>query len=360
MELLNKLLKNTIKYSLIMAIVIGTYLSFQGYVKYPFTQNVGPQQETKTIYQEKAEATNQSVAPKQEVKIPEASKTPILLDPSPKILPIVSKPDNKQEVIVLGKKNTILFRGVVNMLSVAKIQNEALRMSLKLPPSTPIYLVLDTPGGSVEAGNILIDTLRALPNKVHTINLFSASMGFHIAESLDDRLILPSGTLMSHRMSVGGISGQVPGEAVTSINYALRLAERMDKQASKRLGMSFNDYRALIQNEVWLDGQDAVDAHFADREVLAICGSDLQGTYKEDINLIFFVITATWSDCPLIRFPVAVEMKDLGRSSSVFGPQLAEAKKAQYEEFIHDLLYSREKFVHKYIVTEKYKEFIPQ
>lgn len=361
MERLTKLLKSTIKVSIITALVISVYVLFQGTVKFPFKQgSIGPQNETQVVIVEKA-------APKEQImsKAPEVASTNSLkLDPSPiKILPMPIKPapvTKKEEVIILGKKNTLLFRGVVNMLSVAKLQAQVLKMAAKLPPSTPIYLVLDTPGGSVVAGNILVDTLRALPNKVHTITLFSASMGFHIAESLDDRLILPSGTLMSHRMSVGGISGQVPGEAVTAINYAIRLAERMDQQASKRMGMEFNQYREAIRDELWKDGQDAIDFGMADREVLALCGEDLQGTYEEKIDLLFFQITAVWSECPIIRFPISLKLNDLNRSTIIFGPALAEAKRQEYEKFINSMLYDREKFVREYILTNKYKEFMPE
>lgn len=363
MERLTKLLKSLTKISVITALVLGTYISFQAFVKYPFTQSVGPQSETKIVTQEKeVPASFQQTTPATKETAGTATGSigfatnSIMIDPSPRILPMPAKSKIKQEVIILGKKNTLLFRGVVNMLSVAKMQAEILKMSAKLSPNTPIYLVLDTPGGSVEAGEILIDTFRALPNPVHTITLFSASMGFQIVENLDDRLILPSGTIMSHRMSVGGISGQVPGEAVTALNYSIRLAERMDKKAAKRLGMTFEAYRLAVRDELWLDGQDAVDMNLADREVLASCGSDLQGSYKEDINLLFFTLSVTWSECPLIRFPIAAEMKnpnkDLGSFTAV--------KKVEYAEFIHALLYDRAEFVHKYIITDKYKQFMVQ
>jgi ATP-dependent Clp protease protease subunit len=362
MEKLIKLLKGLTKASIVTSILIGGAITLLAYVKYPFESTLGPlQQETKIVEKEvpaKETATNTATAKIKELLYTPANGTPAN---DVKILPVKPSPakTEKQQTIILGKKNTLVLKGVVNMLSVSKLQQEAILMSAKLDKNTPIYLVLDTPGGSVTAGQILVDTLKALPNKVHTITLFSASMGYHIVQRLDDRLILPSGTLMSHRMRVGGIEGQVPGEAVTAMNDTIRLANKLDREVSERINMPFEEYRAAIRDELWLDGSDSVAQNMADKEILALCGQDMMGTYEEKIDLLFFVIKATWSECPLIRFPVKVEMADLTRSRQIFGIQAA-AKQAEYEKFINTLMYDKAKFVHEYIVTDKYKEFISQ
>ena len=85
------------------------------------------------------------------------------------------KLQNADSTITLEAKNTLVLSGPVTSDSVAKLQSEANAMSSKLKDGDKIYLVLDTPGGSVFAGMDLIDHLRALPQKIETITLFAAS-----------------------------------------------------------------------------------------------------------------------------------------------------------------------------------------
>ena len=128
------------------------------------------------------------------------------------------KKANKPEKIVLNDKNTISFNQAFTAPYITTKQLEIIQKSAA-NPDMELYIVLYTPGGSIDAGELFIDTIQALPNKVHTITIFAASMGYNLAQALNTRYILRSGTLMSHRARVSGISGQVPGEANTSINF---------------------------------------------------------------------------------------------------------------------------------------------
>jgi len=128
---------------------------------------------------------------------------------TPLVLPKL-KPASK--TITLESKNIVVFRGPVTEKSASEVQTKILEMSHRLGKNKVIYLVLNTPGGSVGAGLDLIDFLRAIPQKVHTITLFAASMGFQFAQNMDKRYITPNGTLMSHRARLGGLGGQLDGE----------------------------------------------------------------------------------------------------------------------------------------------------
>lgn len=355
MQKLGKYLKSLTKPLLVIALILSGYNLIQSHTKYPFerpgtfttsTNLTKVISEDSSIEQEKQELLD---------KVSSPIKSEQKLSPAKRILPIEAPKSklSKKQTIILGKRNTLVFRGVVTQLSVAKLQNAALEMSSHLSPNEPIYLVMDTPGGDVIAGNILIDTLKAIPNKVHTITLFAASMGFHIVENLDDRLILDSGTLMSHRMSIDGVGGQVPGEAVTRLNQAVRLAERMDQDIAKRMGISVETYRNMIQNELWLDGQDAVDQNTADRTVYAMCGEDLRGSHEEQVQILIFNLMLTWSDCPLIRYPINVQQLD---SKVPTTPDIA-IKQMEFIKYFKTLIYDKEKFVTDYIITGRYKEF---
>lgn len=203
--------------------------------------------------------------------------------------------------IVLTPNNHVIFSGEVNDTSVAKTSLKLGQLSSRLNSSEVIYLVLDTPGGSVSAGNQFIDFGKALPQKIKPISLFAASMGYHMFQSFDERIVQPSSTLMSHRVSVGGMSGQIPGELITRINSIISISNQMDVSVAKRVGLSVTDYKKLIHDELWLNGQDAVSTNHADRIATIRCSKELlNGTRTEEVRTMFGPVEVTFSACPLI------------------------------------------------------------
>lgn len=204
--------------------------------------------------------------------------------------------------ITLTPFNHIVFSGEVSDTSVANAQIKLGKLSAKLSRSDVIYLVLDTPGGSVTAGNQFIDFGKSLPQKIKPISIFAASMGYHMFQSFDERIMLPSGTIMSHRVSLSGLSGQVPGELVTRLNAIISTSNQMDEVAAKRVGLSVKAYQALIHDELWLNGADAVSTGHADRLANVRCSETLlEGKREEQVNTMFGPVDVTFSTCPLIN-----------------------------------------------------------
>lgn len=268
---------------------------------------------------------------------------------------LAAKEKPSTPVLILKERNTVTFRDVVRFSSVKKVQLEAMKVSSKLSKSEPIYLFLDTPGGSIVAGQDMITTLQALPQKVHTVTNFAASMGYITVQSLDNRYILPTGTLMSHRAYMGE-EGQVPGEFNTRSSYWMNRIEKIEKQMANRVGLSLSEYQKLIKDEYWVDGQEAVNAKHADRTILVRCDESLQGTYDDTIPTIFGDIKLTWSKCPLITVPVAVDFSnlDLNTYDDRDRQKLVEVRQA-----VFNLLYNKKQFYKEYIATNKYRQIFP-
>lgn len=205
------------------------------------------------------------------------------------------------EPVVLTSTNHIVFSGVVDDMSVAKAQLQLNAISRVTPVGGVIYLVLDTPGGSVSAGNLFIDYAKSLPHQIKSICIFCASMGYHFFQSFGERLVYPSSTLMSHRARLGGMAGQVPGELESRLASIKRILLHMDTTAANRVGISVEDYRKLIYDELWLDGVTAVNTRHADRLARIKCSSELaSGTRTEVIRTFLGPVTVTFSKCPLI------------------------------------------------------------
>jgi ATP-dependent Clp protease, protease subunit len=210
------------------------------------------------------------------------------------------------KTIVLTDKNTVSFNEEFNSMSVAKKQVELFELAAS-SPEKDLYLVMNSPGGSVFAGSLFIDTVRSLNKNVHTITVFSASMGYHTVQGLGIRYILPSGLLMSHRAYVGGLDGQFPGELNSRIKMLMESTEELDKVAAKRVGISLEDYKKLIHDELWLTGSKAVELNHADEVVQAVCDKSLSGTNIQEIRSFFGTFKVEFSNCPLITGPISVK-----------------------------------------------------
>jgi len=208
--------------------------------------------------------------------------------------------------IILTEKNTVVLRQRVSSRSIAKLQSDVFNKCFK-SESKHLYLVLNTPGGSVSAGRLFLDTVKSIPCKIDTLTIFSASMGYHFVQGLNKRYILPSGTLMSHRASISGLSGQLPGELITRIDYLSKLTNELDIVAAKRVKIPLKQYKKDIFSELWLTGADAVKTGHADAVKTAVCDGSLKGSTFETVRVMFFNLKVEYSKCPLIVGPLSVK-----------------------------------------------------
>jgi hypothetical protein len=113
---------------------------------------------------------------------------------------------------------------------------------------------------------------------------------------------------MSHRASLGGIGGQIPGELDSRLNNIKSVLREMDAFVAKRVGISLEAYTKLIHNELWLTGREAVELKHADRLVKVVCSRELMsGNQIETFNTFFGPIQAELSRCPMITGPLSVK-----------------------------------------------------
>lgn len=211
-------------------------------------------------------------------------------------------------ILTLSDKNTLTLNMAIDADSAKDVQLKLMELSRKLSNNDSIYLVLNSPGGSIDAGFKIIETAKGLKQKVHTVSIFSASMSFIISQYLDTRFVLDSSVLMSHRGYASGLEGQVPGSLNTRVNRLTADLEKVNLRVAKRAKMSAEAYRALIADELWMDGPEALQFGFADQQVHVFCDKTLQG--PGDVTHVSFMgipITVTWDKCPLITAPRSVE-----------------------------------------------------
>lgn len=235
------------------------------------------------------------------------------------LIPSISiSKDNSPETIVLTQGNTLVLNGEVNGDSVGALIVKAKELDSKLSGKMglnhePLYLYMSTPGGSVSSGLELIEALKGLGRPVHTVTSFSASMGFQIVENLNNRYILKSGILMSHRAAgqfEGSFGGTSPSQLDQRIHLYVQVTKELDEQTVRRTNgkQTLESYQQSYASELWMTGQESIAAGYADSIVLIKCDKSLAGTTTHQVDFMGMPIIYELDNCPINSEPLNVRV----------------------------------------------------
>ena len=244
------------------------------------------------------------------------------------------KPKKPTAHIVLEKKNTVSFRTPFEASFVDDAKAQLIALDQSLPEGEHIFLYLRTPGGEIDKGDSLIDTIAGLSHTVDTITDFAASMGYMTVQSVKgSRYILPSGTLMAHRAYMG-VEGQTPGQFDERVKFFEDGFKDLETTVASRIGKDHASYSDMVKNEYWVTGEKAVAAGSADQVATVSCSADLNGTYTQVLSTSFGDINIEWANCPLISSPRSIA---LAGGTSVLNEALA-TRQTEYINAISQVL----------------------
>jgi ATP-dependent protease ClpP protease subunit len=208
--------------------------------------------------------------------------------------------------VLLTTANTVSIRSQIDDESVTKAQIELARAIRERGAAPyPIYLVLDSPGGSIVAGEDFIQLAKQYSN-VHTVSIFAASMASAIVQALPGiRYITSTGMMMFHR-AAGRFQGQFEvGEVESQLAFFKGFVRTMEQRNADRMGLSLDAYKAKVINEYWVYGQDAVTDKVADHVADVTCSPQLIESRVTSSQMSFFGESKlVLSGCPLIRGPI--------------------------------------------------------
>lgn len=215
--------------------------------------------------------------------------------------------------IELTPSNAVVLRNEINDNTISKLQEElALKVVARGTKSYTIYIVLDSPGGSIDSGLNFIEFAKTIPN-VETVTLFAASMASAIVEALPGkRNITESGILMFHRAR-GGVSGQFEnGELESRLDISKKTVRIMEQKNADRMGLSLDVYKSKVVNELWILGSEAVKTKAADEVVSISCSAALVTSRSVETFEAFMGMTfdVMFSACPLIKAGKVVDSKN--------------------------------------------------
>jgi len=219
--------------------------------------------------------------------------------------------------VSLTPANTVVIRTAIDDKSMFKASMDLFALDVKRGKQTyPIYVVLDSPGGSIAAGQDFINFAKTVPN-VKTVTIFAASMAAGIVQSLPgERLIVENGVLMFHRAK-GGVDGQFEdGELESRLAFYKQWVRSLEQVNANRLQISLQDYKTKVVNELWIYSTDTIKQKAADKVVSLKCSADLvQQTDYVSIEFFLGSIELKFSKCPLFKLARPVNAEDQAKTT---------------------------------------------
>ena len=135
--------------------------------------------------------------------------------------------------------------------------------------SKPIYLYINSPGGSVTAGLAIYDTIQYVKSDVVTICVgLAASMGAFLlaAGTKGKRVALPHSRIMIHQ-PLGGTSRRQASDIEIEAREILRMKDMLNRSLSDMSGQSFEKIEKDTDRDYFLSAQEAKDYGLIDRVI---------------------------------------------------------------------------------------------
>ena len=168
------------------------------------------------------------------------------------------KPSSEQIQKVLFDARTVFVTGEINqdlardvcarLLAMAHVSND------------PITVIVSSPGGHVESGDMIHDTIKFIKPEVKMLGtgwVASAGALIYVAADKENRFALPNTRFLLHQPS-GGVRGDA-----TNIDIAaqeiVKMRTRLNKIFAEATGKPLKQVAADVDRDFWLECKDALE-----------------------------------------------------------------------------------------------------
>lgn len=169
---------------------------------------------------------------------------------------IYSRLLNDRIIFLSGEINDAVANTVVAQLIYLEADN----------PNKPIYMYINSPGGSVSAGLAIYDTMNYIKCEVSTICIgMAASMAAVLLSSgaKGKRFCLPNSEVMIHQ-PLGGMQGQASDIKIQA-EHILMLKEKLNRILAENTGNSIAQIERDTDRDNYLSAQDALKYGLIDK-----------------------------------------------------------------------------------------------
>ncbi|HQE19625.1 MAG TPA: ATP-dependent Clp protease proteolytic subunit [Aggregatilineales bacterium] len=132
-------------------------------------------------------------------------------------------------------------------------------------PEKDIFLYINSPGGSVDSGMAIFDTMQWISNDVATVAMgLAASMGQFLlsAGTKGKRFALPHSRIMMHQPS-GGLGGTASDIRIQA-EQSLHIKKTMSALIAEHTGQTVDQIEADSDRDRWFTAPEALEYGFID------------------------------------------------------------------------------------------------
>lgn len=156
-----------------------------------------------------------------------------------------------------GRK--VFLWGAVHDESAKDVTNRLLYLE-QHAPGKEITLYINSPGGVVTSGMVIYDTMQMISSPVRTVCIgLAASMGSIILSGGEKgkREIWPSGRVMIHQPSIGGLYGQASDLQIHAKEIG-RTKQMSAKVLAENCGKTFEQVMADFDRDYWMNSEESL------------------------------------------------------------------------------------------------------
>ena len=156
------------------------------------------------------------------------------------------------------KSRTVIVAGAIN----DKLAQRTVAHLLALAEESdkPINMLISSPGGHVESGDMIHDVVKFIRPTVRTIGsgwVASAGALIFVAAKKENRYCLPNTRFLIHQPS-GGIGGTSSDMMIQAEQLRL-MRDRLNQIFADATGQSVERIAADTERDFWLNTQEAID-----------------------------------------------------------------------------------------------------
>lgn len=158
----------------------------------------------------------------------------------------------------LFKSRTILVTGEINDKLARNVSERLLAMAGE--GDDPITMIISSPGGHVESGDMIHDMIKYVKPRVRTLGtgwVASAGALIYVAAAREDRYSLPNTRFLLHepRGGVGGSATEIDIQA----REVLRMRERLNHIFADATGQPYERIVKDTNRDYWMSATEAME-----------------------------------------------------------------------------------------------------
>ncbi|MFN4183862.1 MAG: ATP-dependent Clp protease proteolytic subunit [Hyphomonas sp.] len=158
----------------------------------------------------------------------------------------------------LFKSRTILLTGGVDFKQARMVCERLLALSAE--SDEPILMILSSPGGHVESGDMIHDMIKFVTAPVKVLGsgwVASAGALIYAAAQKENRYSLPNTRYLLHEPR-GGVGGQATDVEIQA-REIIKMRERLNRIFAEATGKTVEQIKKDTERDFWMGAQEAVE-----------------------------------------------------------------------------------------------------